>query len=139
MSENRKMLGRIIRIVAALLVVTLLAFGVIRGINTRIKAAANVKQQTIDMSVPTVSVVHPKRGALKDEIVLPGNIQAFIVSPIYARTNGYLKKWYVDIGGRVNPGNCWLRLRLRKWISSSIRRAPIWRRRKPISACRNRR
>jgi RND family efflux transporter MFP subunit len=104
MSENKKMLGRIIRVVAVLAIVALLAFGVIRGINTRIKAAANVKQETIDMSVPTVSVVHPKRGALRDEIVLPGNIQAFIVSPIYARINGYLKKWYVDIGGRAKSG-----------------------------------
>jgi RND family efflux transporter MFP subunit len=104
MSENKKMLGRILRLVAVLAVVALLAFGVIRGINTRIKAAANVKQETIDMSVATVSVVHPKRGALKDEIVLPGNIQAFIVSPIYARINGYLKKWYFDIGGRVKSG-----------------------------------
>jgi RND family efflux transporter MFP subunit len=104
MSENKKVLGRIVRIIAVLAIVALLAFGVIRGINTRIKAAANVKQETIDMSVPTVSVVHPKRGALKDEIVLPGNIQAFIVSPIYARINGYLKKWYVDIGGRAKSG-----------------------------------
>jgi RND family efflux transporter MFP subunit len=82
----------------------LLALGVYRGINTRIKAAANVKQETIDMSVPMVSVVHPKRGALKDEIVLPGNIQAFTISPVYARTSGYLKKWYIDIGGRVKSG-----------------------------------
>jgi RND family efflux transporter MFP subunit len=104
MSQNKNMFGRIFRLLAVLVVVALLAFGVIRGINTRIKAAANVKQQTIDMSVPTVSVVHPKRGALKDEIVLPGNIQAFIVSPIYARINGYLKKWYVDIGGHVKSG-----------------------------------
>lgn len=104
MSENKKVLGRILKLVAVLAVLSLLAFGVMRGINTRIKAAANVKQETVDMSVPTVSVVHPKRGALKDEIVLPGNIQAFIVSPIYARINGYLKKWYVDIGGRVKSG-----------------------------------
>ncbi len=104
MSENKKVLGRILKLVAVLAVLSLLAFGVMRGINTRIKAAANVKQETVDMSVPTVSVVHPKRGALKDEIVLPGNIQAFTVSPIYARTNGYLKKWYVDIGGRVKSG-----------------------------------
>jgi RND family efflux transporter MFP subunit len=104
MSENKGVAGRILKPVAALAVVALLVFGVARGINTRIKAAANVKQDTIDMSVPTVSVVHPKRGALKDEIVLPGNIQAFTVSPIYARTSGYLKKWYVDIGGRVKSG-----------------------------------
>lgn len=104
MSENRNMAGRIARTIAVLAVLGLLALGVYRGINTRIKAAANVKMETIDMSVPTVSVVHPKRGALKDEIVLPGNIQAFIISPIYARTSGYLKKWYVDIGGRVKAG-----------------------------------
>lgn len=104
MSENKNVLGRILKIAAVLVLLTLLAFGVLRGINTRIKAAASVKQETIDMSVPTVSVVHPKRGAMKDEIVLPGNIQAFTVSPIYARTNGYLKKWYVDIGGRVKSG-----------------------------------
>jgi RND family efflux transporter MFP subunit len=104
MSENKSVLGRIVKLAAALALVALLAFGVFRGINTRIKAAASVKQDTIDMSVPTVSVVHPKRGALKDEIVLPGNIQAFTVSPIYARTSGYLKKWYVDIGGRVKAG-----------------------------------
>jgi RND family efflux transporter MFP subunit len=93
-----------IRAIVVLAVLALLALGVYRGINTRIKAAASVKQQTIDMSVPTVSVVHPKRGALKDEIVLPGNIQGFTISPIYARTSGYLKKWYFDIGGRVKLG-----------------------------------
>ncbi len=105
MSENKKVLGRILKLIVVLAVLSLLAFGVLRGINTRIKAAASVKQDTIDMSVPTVSVVHPKRGALKDEIVLPGNIQAFTISPIYARTSGYLKKWYFDIGGRVKPGD----------------------------------
>jgi RND family efflux transporter MFP subunit len=97
-------MGRIFKLIAVLAVVALLAFGVIRGINTRIKAAASVKQETSDMATATVSVVHPKRGALKDELVLPGNIQAFIVSPIYARTSGYLKKWYVDIGGHAKEG-----------------------------------
>lgn len=104
MSENRRMLRGTIRAIVVLAALALLALGVYRGIDTRIKAAANVKQETIDMSVPTVSVVHPKRGALKDEIVLPGNIQAFTISPVYARTSGYLKKWYVDIGGRVKAG-----------------------------------
>jgi len=104
MSENKKVIGRIFKILAVVALLSLLAFAVVRGITTRIKAASNVKQETIDMSVPTVSVVHPKRGALKDEIVLPGNIQAFTISPIYARISGYLKKWNVDIGGRVKAG-----------------------------------
>ena len=83
----------------------LLAGGVvIRGINSRIKAAAMVKQETLELAVPSVSVIHPKIGALKDEIVLPGNIQAFVDAPIYARTSGYLKKWYTDIGTRVKSG-----------------------------------
>jgi RND family efflux transporter MFP subunit len=105
MSENKSVVGRIVRLVVALAVVALLAFGVVRGINTRIKAAASVKQETSDMALATVSVVHPKRGELKNEIVLPGNIQAFTVSPIYARTSGYLKKWYVDIGGHTKTGD----------------------------------
>ena len=49
-------------------------------------------------------MIHPKRGELKDEIALPGNIQAFVDAPIYARTSGYLKKWYFDIGARVKTG-----------------------------------
>jgi multidrug efflux pump subunit AcrA (membrane-fusion protein) len=51
-----------------------------------------------------VSVVLPKRTAPTQEIILPGNVQPFIASPIYCRTNGYLKKWYVDIGARVTQG-----------------------------------
>lgn len=89
-----------------LLAIAVLAVGtiVVRGINTRIRAAALVKQETIDQSIPTVAVMYPKKGAMKDEIVLPGNIQAFVDSPIYARTSGYLKKWYFDIGARVKAG-----------------------------------
>jgi RND family efflux transporter MFP subunit len=54
--------------------------------------------------VTSVSVVQPKRTASAEEIILPGNIQPFISSPIYARTDGYLKKWYFDIGAHVKAG-----------------------------------
>ncbi len=77
---------------------------VVFGINSRIRAAAVVKQETLDQSIPTVAVIQLKRGAMKDEIVLPGNIQAFVDAPIYARTSGYLKKWETDIGTRVKTG-----------------------------------
>jgi RND family efflux transporter MFP subunit len=77
---------------------------VVRGINSRIRAAAIVKQETVEQAIPTVAVMQPKKGSMKDEIVLPGNIQAFTDSPIYARTSGYLKKWYTDIGTRVKAG-----------------------------------
>jgi RND family efflux transporter MFP subunit len=56
------------------------------------------------LAVPTVSVIQPKQGAPAEEVVIPGNVQPFIDSPIYARTNGYLKKWYMDIGTHVKSG-----------------------------------
>ena len=56
------------------------------------------------MARPAVSVVSPKQTAPAQEIILPGNVQPFTTSPIYARTNGYLKKWYFDIGAHVKQG-----------------------------------
>jgi RND family efflux transporter MFP subunit len=88
----------------ALAVVLAVGLVVLRGINSRVKAAALVKQETLEQAVPSVAVIHAKRGAMSDEIVLPGNIQAFTDAPIYARTSGYLKKWYADIGTHVKTG-----------------------------------
>jgi RND family efflux transporter MFP subunit len=87
--------------ILALLIVAAI---VVAGIIPRSRAARDLRKETNDLAVPTVSVIHPKLGASQSEIVLPGNIQAFTDSPIYARTNGYLKKWYVDIGARVTSG-----------------------------------
>jgi len=56
------------------------------------------------MAIPTVNVISPKIGAPAEEITLPGNTQAFTDTPIYARTNGYIKAWYADIGARVKAG-----------------------------------
>ena len=90
------------RVVIGLLLVLLVAGAVVyRGVITRVRAAAEVKADTQNLAVPSVSLAKPKRSAPQEEIELPGNIQAFIDAPIYARTNGYLKRWYVDIGGRV--------------------------------------
>jgi len=77
---------------------------VVSGILPRIHARADLDKETAEMAIPTVSVVHPKRGAPAQEVVLPANVQAFIDAPIYARTNGYLKHWYVDIGAAVKAG-----------------------------------
>ncbi len=88
-------------IILALIVIAAI---VAAGVLPRIHARAALKDRTYDLAVPTVNVMHPKLGAPETEIILPGNIQAFTDSPIYARTNGYLKKWYVDIGGRVKQG-----------------------------------
>jgi RND family efflux transporter MFP subunit len=92
--------GALIAAVALVVVVAI----VVAGIVPRMKARAALKTETYDLAVPTVNIIHPKRGAPQSEIVLPGNMQAFVDSPIYARTNGYLKKWYVDIGAHVKAG-----------------------------------
>ncbi len=98
-------MNRTFKVLLILLAIGVLAgFVVVRGINARIKASAIVKQETLDLAIPSVATIQPKRGEARDEIVLPGNMMAFIDAPIYARTNGYLKKWNVDIGQHVKAG-----------------------------------
>src|SRR5580704_4402350 len=77
---------------------------VVSGILPRIQARNTLAKETKEMAIPTVTVVHPQRSAPSNELVLPANVQAYIDAPIYARTNGYLKKWYADIGARVTAG-----------------------------------
>jgi RND family efflux transporter MFP subunit len=89
-----------IAILAFLIVVAV----IISGIIPRKRAEANLAKETQEMAVPTVSVIQPKHSAPLNELVLPANVQAYIEAPIFARTNGYLRKWYVDIGGRVKHG-----------------------------------
>ena len=61
-------------------------------------------KETEISTVPTVAVIRPTTEPGDESLVLPGTLQAYVESPIYARTNGYLKKWYFDIGSRVNKG-----------------------------------
>jgi RND family efflux transporter MFP subunit len=82
----------------------LLAVLLYTGISTRARADATLKQGMQESSMVTVSVVRPKSGAGTQDVVLPGNVRAYTDTPIYARTSGYLKKWYVDIGGHVKTG-----------------------------------
>ena len=77
---------------------------IISGIVPRVRARATLRAETNQLAAPTVLVVQPKHAAHGQEIILPANVQAFKDAPIYARTNGYLKRWYVDIGGRVKAG-----------------------------------
>jgi RND family efflux transporter MFP subunit len=87
-------------------VVALAAIGVLAvGIKSRVRAETNLRAATTQLAVPSVSVVAPKQTAPSQEIILPGNIQPFVTSPIYARTDGYLKKWYYDIGAHVKAGD----------------------------------
>ncbi|HLQ78891.1 MAG TPA: efflux RND transporter periplasmic adaptor subunit [Terriglobia bacterium] len=76
----------------------------ISGIWSRVRARTTLDAQTARMALPAVSVVSPKQTSPAEEIILPGNVQPFITSPIYSRTNGYLQKWYFDIGAHVKKG-----------------------------------
>src|ERR1700693_6215533 len=86
--------------IALIAVVALL----VSGIWSRIKARTALNKVTDQAALTAVSVVSPKATAPADELILPGDVQPFITSPIYARTNGYLKKWYFDIGAHVKQG-----------------------------------
>src|SRR5467141_3825717 len=86
---------------AAFAVLALLIYS---GIHSRAAAESRLKQRTEEAAIPTVAVIFPKEGAPTQEIVLPGNTQAFSDAPIYARTSGYLKHWYFDIGAHVQKG-----------------------------------
>jgi RND family efflux transporter MFP subunit len=91
-------------LLAALVTLALLAVAIDFGIRSRVADASTLAHATEESAIPIVNVVHPKRGAPTSEIVLPGGAQAFVDAPIFARTNGYLKKWYFDIGARVKQG-----------------------------------
>jgi RND family efflux transporter MFP subunit len=90
----------LIVMVSVFIVATLLIY----GIWTRVRAKAALANATTQMAVTAVSVVQLQRTAATQEITLPGNVEPFVSAPIYSRTNGYLQKWYVDIGDHVKQG-----------------------------------
>jgi RND family efflux transporter MFP subunit len=96
--------GRRTGILVAAAALAALAFLIYSGIHSRAAAESRLKQRTEEAAIPTVAVVFPREGAPTQEIVLPGNTQAFSDAPIYARTSGYLKHWYFDIGAHVQKG-----------------------------------
>src|SRR3984893_4807117 len=75
------------------------------GITTRVAAESSLARSTEEAAIPIVNVIHPKDGAPLEELILPGNTQAFSDTPIFARTNGYLKRWVFDIGAHVKRGD----------------------------------
>ncbi|HEV3276153.1 MAG TPA: efflux RND transporter periplasmic adaptor subunit [Terriglobia bacterium] len=92
-------------VVALLLVGLAVAAAVIfGGILPKLKAREQLRVQTDQLAVPTVSVISMKPSNAQQEVVLPANIQPYISAPIFARTNGYLKSWTSDIGAHVKKG-----------------------------------
>src|ERR1700675_2102523 len=84
--------------------VAVVALVIFFGIRSRVNAEANVTRATHEAAIPIVTVVHPVADAPSQQIALPGNTVAFIDASIFARTNGYLKRWYFDIGSPVKKG-----------------------------------
>lgn len=89
-----------------LLVIALFLMGalLVYGIWSRVKAQRSLRAETSRAALTAVSVLLPERAAPHQDIILPGNVQPYITSPIYSRTNGYLKNWYFDIGAHVKKG-----------------------------------
>ena len=81
-----------------------LGLGVYSGFRARSTADATLKRTTADAAVSVVNVISPTSTASTQEIRLPGTTQAFTDAPIFARTNGYVKRWYFDIGAHVKEG-----------------------------------
>jgi RND family efflux transporter MFP subunit len=74
------------------------------GIVSRLSARNALARAAAEAAITTVATVKPTRGPASDTLVLPGGVQAYYEAPIYARTNGYLKVWYTDIGATVKKG-----------------------------------
>jgi membrane fusion protein, multidrug efflux system len=89
-------------IVGVLLLVLLIAGGF--TMFSRISHERALASETERETVPTVAVIHPESEKPDEDLVLPGSLQAYEESPIYARTSGYLVAWYKDIGSRVTKG-----------------------------------
>ena len=85
------------------IVIVLVVLGAVTLFQRRSQYQALAKE-TETLAIPTVAVIHASVESAEEDLVLPGAMQAYVESPIYARTNGYLKKWYHDIGSRVRQG-----------------------------------
>jgi RND family efflux transporter MFP subunit len=92
--------GRFIAAIILLLAAVILFF----GIRSRVVAKGTLTAADARMAVLSVAIAEPKSANHAQEIILPGSIQPFISSPVYSRTDGYLKKWYFDIGAHVRTG-----------------------------------
>jgi len=99
---NNKRSGK--RLLWFLLVPVLLATSAFFGAQARQKATQQLVGTTKSLEVQTVNLIHPQRGKSSSDLTLPGMIQAFSQSPIYARVDGYVRNWYVDIGTHVTKG-----------------------------------
>jgi len=104
-TKHQQKVGSRLIVWLGLMIAVVLGYFIYTGIHGRVEAEANLQHATETAAVEDVNVVCPKAAAPIDEVVLPGATQPFVNSPIYARTNGYLVKWFYDIGAKVKQGD----------------------------------
>ena len=102
-AHDTALLGRTVRRVIVIGVIVAVLFSA-WGIFSRLHARSALRRQTVDDALLTVVTVKPDLDAPAEELVLPGIVQAYMESSIYARTTGYLKSWSTDIGAQVHKG-----------------------------------
>jgi RND family efflux transporter MFP subunit len=90
--------------IAALLAVAIAVLVVGEGIASRASNSKQLRQWANAQAQPVVTVTQPQRGDSSAVLALPGRLEAYSRAPIYARVNGYLKDWNVDIGATVQGG-----------------------------------
>jgi RND family efflux transporter MFP subunit len=102
LSPTRRFTHSPIHLLAA--IVVLIVIAVIAGLIPRSRQQTELGAETLELSIPTVTVVSPKPGQNTMSLPLPAEIKPWIEAPIYARANGYLKRRFVDIGSHVEEG-----------------------------------
>src|SRR5882724_4629113 len=102
--EQPRQRGNRVFTILFLVVIVLVVLGAFTLFQRRTQYQALAKE-TETLAIPTVAVIHAGVESAEEDLVLPGAMQAYVESPIYARTNGYLKKWYHDIGSRIRQGD----------------------------------
>ncbi|HZV35544.1 MAG TPA: efflux RND transporter periplasmic adaptor subunit, partial [Verrucomicrobiae bacterium] len=87
-----------------LLVIVIVLAGLIFGLVPRLMHRSALATETLDLSTPTVQVIHAVPGKATPNLILPAEVRPYVDAPIYARASGFVKRWYVDIGGHVEAG-----------------------------------
>ena len=100
---ERRRVARGSRIVIAIVLIAL-ALGAARTVVSRMSNARSLDQATTESALTYVQVTKPKTADVGPTLALPGTLQGYVQSPISARSSGYLRKWYKDIGSRVDKG-----------------------------------
>jgi RND family efflux transporter MFP subunit len=102
-SRNKQKVAKRAKLVLVIVIIIAVILAII-GIASRLISRSHLKKRTANDAQVTVVVTKPIATDADNELVLPGNVMAFMEAPIYARTSGYLRTWYTDIGARVHKG-----------------------------------